>query len=218
MHIHREGKKIILVALAIFLAMIAVTNWFCPKQTFWHYFLYLSAFGWMTWIVSFFRVPHRKIENEPNAIFSSADGTIVVIEETFENEYFKDKRIQVSVFMSPFNVHVNWFPFSGEVSYMKYHPGKFLVAKNPKSSTDNERNTIVVRSEKGQEVLIRQIAGIMARRIVSFVCPGDKACCGEEFGMIRFGSRVDFFLPCDAKINVKIGDKVRAKKTIIARF
>lgn len=218
MHIHREGIKIIIVALVVYLAIAVAINWFYPKQTIWHYIIYFSLGGWFIWIVSFFRVPHRIVCSESDAILSSADGRVVVVEEVVENEYFKDKRIQVSVFMSPFNVHVNWFPFSGQVSYVKYHPGKFLIAKNPKSSTDNERNTIVLKGENNQEVLVRQIAGIMARRIVCKIKVGDEACRGKEFGIIRFGSRVDFFLPVSAKVDVKIGDKVRAQKTIIARF
>jgi phosphatidylserine decarboxylase len=173
--------------------------------------------GWISWTFAFFRVPHRKVNKaDINQVIAAADGTVVAIEEVDEPEYFKDKRIQVSVFMSPFNVHVNWYPIAGEVSYTKYHPGKFLVAYHPKSSTENERNTVVVRTDDGQEVLVRQIAGLMARRIISSAAKGDDAVPGKEFGIIRFGSRVDFFLPLDAIVQVTMGQKVRALKTSIA--
>lgn len=169
------------------------------------------------WAVSFFRVPtKRQITHEENAVVSSADGEIVAIEEVEEKEYFHDKRIQISVFMSAYDVHVNWFPMDGVVSYVKYHPGKKLFAINPKSSELNERNSVVVKDSKGREVLFRQIAGVMARRIVCNVKEGDKAEVGKEFGMIKFGSRVDFFLPCDADIQVEMGDDITGQVTVLA--
>ena len=169
------------------------------------------------WAVSFFRVPtRRQITYEENAVVSSADGEIVAIEEVEEKEYFHDKRIQISVFMSAYDVHVNWFPMDGVVSYVKYHPGKKLFAINPKSSELNERNSVVVKDSKGREVLFRQIAGVMARRIVCNVKEGDKAEVGKEFGMIKFGSRVDFFLPCDADIQVEMGDDITGQVTVLA--
>ncbi|MBR6438107.1 MAG: phosphatidylserine decarboxylase family protein [Bacteroidales bacterium] len=169
------------------------------------------------WAVSFFRVPtRRQITHEENAVVSSADGEIVAIEEVEEKEYFHDKRIQISVFMSAYDVHVNWFPMDGVVSYVKYHPGKKLFAINPKSSELNERNSVVVKDSKGREVLFRQIAGVMARRIVCNVKEGDKAEVGKEFGMIKFGSRVDFFLPCDADIQVEMGDDITGQVTVLA--
>ena len=169
------------------------------------------------WAVSFFRVPtKRQITHEENAVVSSADGEIVAIEEVEEKEYFHDKRIQISVFMSAYDVHVNWFPMDGIVSYVKYHPGKKLFAINPKSSELNERNSVVVKDSKGREVLFRQIAGVMARRIVCNVKEGDKAEVGKEFGMIKFGSRVDFFLPCDADIQVEMGDDITGQVTVLA--
>lgn len=217
MHIHREGYKIIFLTLLIIIILISMLKLFFPIQQWFHYVIYLLFFGWMIWTIAFFRVPHRKPVNRgDNQVISAADGTIVAIEEVDEPEYFKDRRIQVSVFMSPFNVHVNWFPIAGEVSYTKYHPGKFLVAYHPKSSTENERNTVVVRANDGQEVLMRQVAGVLARRIINYAKKGDKALPGKEFGIIRFGSRVDFFLPTDATIEVEIGQKVKAQKTIIA--
>ena len=150
-----------------------------------------------------------------NAVLAPADGKVVANEIVKENEYFKGECRQISIFMSIYNVHVNWFPMDGEVTYYKYHPGKFLVAFNPKSSTDNEHNTTVVKDNMGREVLFRQIAGFLARRIVCELEAGDKAQAGEEFGMIRFGSRLDVFLPVDAEVKVKIGDKTRGKVTVL---
>ncbi|HMM10628.1 MAG TPA: phosphatidylserine decarboxylase family protein [Bacteroidales bacterium] len=218
MHIHREGFKIIATSAIVLTALNIFVYWLFPQIALLHYGLLLLSALFLFWAVSFFRVPHRQHPVVDNAIVASADGTVVAVEEVNENEYFKDKRIQVSVFMSPFNVHINWFPIEGTVAYVKYHPGKFLIANHPKSSTLNERNTIVVRDGRGREVLVRQIAGLLARRIICFVKPGDEARLGAEFGLIRFGSRVDFLIPADAQVNVKIGEKVRANRTIIAFF
>jgi phosphatidylserine decarboxylase len=218
MHIHREGYKIIanvFIAVAIVaLVIVFYTN----TYTLLHLFLFLPLLLTLIWTISFFRVPHRKVIQLDDLVVSSADGTVVVVEEVFEPEYFKDRRIQVSVFMSPLNVHVNWFPMNGEVSYTRYHPGKFLIANHPKSSTENERNTLVVKDSKNREVLLRQVAGMLARRIICFSKAGDKAALGEEFGLIRFGSRVDFYLPLDATIEVKIGDKVKGTQTVLAKL
>jgi phosphatidylserine decarboxylase len=218
MYIHREGIKIVSVSAIIYVAVAALLTWLMPEEIIFLDTLYI-AFGLiLLWQISFFRVPVRKVNQQADAVVSAADGTVVVIEEVTETEYFNDRRIQISVFMSPFNVHINWFPIEGEVSYVKYHPGKFLFANNPKSSTDNERNTVVVRDKKGREVLFRQIAGMMARRIVCYTTKGKPAPQGGEFGLIRFGSRVDFFVPVDAEVMVKIGDKVQGQKTVLARF
>jgi phosphatidylserine decarboxylase len=218
MYIHREGIKIVSVSAVIYVAVASLLTWLMPDEYLFLDTLYI-AFGLiLLWQISFFRVPIRKVNQQPDAVVSAADGTVVVIEEVTESEYFNDRRIQISVFMSPFNVHINWFPIEGEVSYVKYHPGKFLFANNPKSSTDNERNTVVVRDKKGREVLFRQIAGMMARRIVCYTTKGKPAPQGGEFGLIRFGSRVDFFVPLDAEVMVKIGDKVQGQKTVLARF
>ena len=168
--------------------------------------------------LQFFRMPIRELVIDENKIYAPADGEIVVIEKTNETEYFNDERIQVSIFMSPFNVHANWFPISGIVKYFKYHPGLFLVAWHPKSSTDNERTSVVIENEKGQAILVRQIAGAVARRIVWYTDTNEKAKQGEQFGFIKFGSRVDLFLPLDAKINVELKQKTRAKQTVIASF
>lgn len=151
-----------------------------------------------------------------NAVISPADGLVAANEVVMEDEYFHDQRRQISIFMSIYDVHINVFPFDGEVTYYKYHPGKFLVAFNPKSSSDNEHNTIILKDTKGREILVRQIAGFVARRIVCDLQPGDKAVAGEEMGMIRFGSRVDVFLPLDAEVKVKIGDRTISKESVIA--
>ncbi len=217
MYIHKEGYKIIFTAFII-LAVLSVINWLTNPLLYLEILIYIGLAGWFIWTISFFRVPRRIVNFDSNAIISSADGKVVAIEEVNEPEYFNDKRIVVSVFMSPFNVHVNWYPVSGKVSYVEYHKGKHLAAYNPKSSLDNERNTVVVKASNGEEVLVRQIAGVMARRIVSYVKKYHLAKQGEEFGIIRFGSRVDFFLPTDVKVQVKIGDKVTGKKTVIANF
>jgi len=169
-------------------------------------------------IVYFFRVPNRKFENIDGAILSSADGEVVAIEEVFEGEYLKQKCIQVSVFMSPTNVHINWMPASGEISYFKYHPGKHLFANHPKSSTLNERTSVGLRLSNDKEILVRQIAGLLARRIVCYPVVGQKMKQAEEFGFIKFGSRVDLFLPLGTEISVKLKDKVVGGNTILAKL
>lgn len=182
------------------------------------WFLYaLSAFLLIA-ILQFFRSPIKRVTPDEGIVLCPADGKVVVIEETEETEYFQDRRIQVSIFMSPINVHVNRNPISGIVSYFKYHPGKFLVAWHPKSSTDNERTTVVVKNQSNVEVLFRQIAGAMARRIVWYVKENDAVTQGAEFGFIKFGSRVDLFLPLGTEVTVNIGDKVVGGKTVIAKI
>lgn len=219
MYIHKKGHAVITTIILIAVVMLLAINLIFPDLLYLHIIFYIGAFLLIFWSFSFFRVPtNRKITHELNAVVSSADGEIVALEEVEEKEYFRDRRIQVSIFMSAYNVHVNWFPMDGIVSYHKYHPGKKLFAINPKSSELNERNTLAVRDEKGREVLFRQVAGIVARRIVCNVDTGSKAEVGKEFGMIRFGSRVDFFLPVDSEINVKIGDKVRGQVTVLAHL
>lgn len=215
MKIHREGYLIIAIGLAL-LSLIQIGNYFLYQFTGWLWLFLILSLGALVMaylIVQFFRIPTRICKYQPDDIFCPADGKVVVIEEVDETEYFKDKRIQVSIFMSPLNVHANYSPISGEISYVKYHPGLFLVAWHPKSSTDNERSTFVVKHESGKEVLFRQIAGAMARRICYYVQPKQHIKTGEEFGFIKFGSRVDVFLPLDTAINVKIGDMVQAKIT-----
>ena len=215
--LHEEGTIAILITLGIILVIVFLVNRAWPSQTVCHYLLYAFLLVVLVLTVRFFRVPiWRKTTLEEDAVLSPADGVVAANEVMFEDEYFHEKRRQISIFMSIYNVHVNFFPFDGEVAYYKYHPGKFLVAFNPKSSSDNEHNTIILKDKKGREILARQIAGFVARRIVCDLQPGDKAEVGEEFGMIRFGSRVDVFLPLSADVKVKIGDKVRTKETILA--
>jgi phosphatidylserine decarboxylase len=169
-------------------------------------------------IVRFFRNPARPADQTEKGILCPCDGKVVVIEEVEETEYFKDKRIQISVFMSPLNVHVNRNPISGIVSYFKYHSGKYLVAWHPKSSTENERTTSVIKSEDGTEILFRQIAGAVARRIRWYIKPGDKCTKGEEMGFIKFGSRVDIFVPIGTDIKVELEQKVSAAETLLAVY
>ena len=217
--LHEEGTKAILITLAVVAVSAFLVNWFWPVQAWWHYLLYSFFLLALVLVVRFFRVPiWRKTTLAENAVLAPADGVIAANEVVMEDEYFHDKRRQVSIFMSIYNVHINFFPFDGEVTYYKYHPGKFLVAFNPKSSSDNEHNTIVLKDAQGREILVRQIAGFVARRIVCDLKSGDKAVAGEELGMIRFGSRVDVFLPLDAEISVKIGEKTIGKETVLARL
>lgn len=217
--IHEEGSIAILITFVVIAVVTAFVNWLWPSQTIWHYLFYAVQLAILVLIVRFFRVPiWRKTTFEPDSVLAPADGEIAANEVVMENEYFHDERRQISIFMSIYNVHVNFFPFDGEVTYYKYHPGKFLLAFNPKSSTDNEHNTIILKDTKGREILVRQIAGFVARRIVCDLQPGDEAVVGEELGMIRFGSRVDVFLPIDAEIKVKIGDKTIGKETVLAKL
>ena len=217
MKFHKEGyTSLALVVLFIFIINTLANYYDAPTALKWFLYL-LSAFLFLV-IVQFFRSPIKHIVVDEGAILCPADGKVVVIEETVETEYFNEKRIQISVFMSPINVHVNRNPISGVVSFFKYHPGKFLVAWHPKSSTENERTTVVVKNKANVEVLFRQIAGALARRIVWYVKEGQEVRQGDEFGFIKFGSRVDIFLPLDAKIMVNLEEKVVGGKTILARI
>lgn len=215
MTLHREGTATILLG-TLFLGLIEWGNYWLYTQTTWLWLFLLLTIGVaVVWylIIQFFRIPKRICQFGPTDLYCPADGKVVVIEEVVETEYFNDKRIQVSIFMSPLNVHANYFPLSGLVKYVKYHKGLFLVAWHPKSSTDNERSTVVVEHESGQEVLFRQVAGALARRICYYAKEGQQAVTGEEFGFIKFGSRVDVFLPLGTNIDVKIGESVQAKLT-----
>lgn len=220
MTLHREGYTIIIVSMII-LAGIQAGNFFLYQYTGWLWLFILLSVGvtvMLYLIIQFFRIPKRECVFEPNDIMCPADGEIVVIEEVEETEYFNDKRIQISIFMSPLNVHANYNPISGIIKYVKYHPGLFLVAWHPKSSTDNERSTFVIQHNSGQEVLFRQIAGAVARRICYYVKEDQKVTTGGEFGFIKFGSRIDLFLPLDSKIDVKIGEKVKGKLTRLGQL
>ena len=217
--LHEEGTKAIFVTLAVVATTVILVNWLWPSQTLWHYLLYVFELVVLILTIRFFRVPiWRKTTIVEDAVLAPADGVIAANEEVMEDEYFHDKRRQISIFMSIYDVHINFFPFDGEVTYYKYHPGKFLLAFNPKSSTDNEHNTIVLKDKKGREVLVRQIAGFVARRIVCDLQAGDESVAGEELGMIRFGSRVDVFLPLDAEVNVRINHRTVGKETVLARL
>lgn len=217
--LHEEGTKAILITLGIIILATFAVNCFWPRQNVWHYLFYGFELVVLTLIVRFFRVPiWRKTTMEDDAVLAPADGVVAANEVVMEGEYFHDQRRQISIFMSIYDVHINFFPFDGEVSYYKYHPGKFLVAFNPKSSSDNEHNTIVLKDKKGREILVRQIAGFVARRIVCDLQAGDEAVAGEELGMIRFGSRVDVFLPLDAEVMVRINQKTTGKETVLARL
>ncbi|MBN8695555.1 MAG: phosphatidylserine decarboxylase family protein [Bacteroidetes bacterium] len=216
--IHKEGYPSIILTLIVVAIINFLTHYFAGSYAIVLWLGYaLSAFLLIT-ILQFFRNPARKIIIDENTITAPADGKVVVIEEVMETEYFKEKRLQISIFMSPINVHVNRFPIGGIVKYAKYHPGLFLVAWHPKSSTDNERTTIVVQHKNGQEVLFRQIAGALARRIVFYCKDGDPAVQGSEFGFIKFGSRVDLLLPTTVKVKVGLEQKVKGNETVIATF
>ncbi|MCU0325550.1 MAG: phosphatidylserine decarboxylase family protein [Spirosomaceae bacterium] len=212
--IHREGGVSIALSIIFFGLMYFIATFF-KDSILYYLFIGTGLFIFLV-ILQFFRVPVRQTTINPNHIIAPADGKVVAIEEVVETEYFKGPRRQVSIFMSPINVHINFNPLSGIVSYFKYHPGKYLYAWDPKSSTDNERTTVVVKHDNGTEVLFRQIAGALARRICWYVNEGDKVTQGKEFGFIKFGSRVDVFLPLDAKVLVKIGDKPVGGETVIA--
>lgn len=195
---------------------IQILNFYLFTFTGWLWLFLLLTLGALVMaylIIQFFRIPKRTCTFTDKDIMCPADGKVVVIEEVEETEYFKDKRIQISIFMSPMNVHANYNPISGKVSYVKYHPGLFLVAWHPKSSTENERTTMVVQHSSGKEVLFRQIAGAVARRICYYIRPEQHVMTGEEFGFIKFGSRIDVFLPIGTKINVNLGDLVKGKLT-----
>ena len=211
---HKEGNAIIGITLTLFFVLNYITSRITDKEWILHLVLGISII-FLVLILQFFRNPKRPVTIDDNKIYAPADGKIVVIEEVEELEYFKDKRKQVSIFMSPINVHVNRYPISGTVKYAKYHPGKYLVAWHPKASSDNERTSVVVEN-KNAAILFRQIAGALAKRIVMYSKEGDKAIQGEDFGFIKFGSRVDLFLPIDAKIEVSINQKVKGNQTIIA--
>lgn len=216
--IHKEGyPSIILTIIVVAIIHLVTHHFFYDYQiVLWLGYL-LSAFLLIT-ILQFFRNPERKIIIDENTITAPADGKVVVIEEVMETEYFNDKRLQISIFMSPINVHANRYPISGIVKYAKYHPGLFLVAWHPKSSTENERTTIVIKHKDGKEVLFRQIAGALARRIVFYSKEGDAAVQGAEFGFIKFGSRVDLLLPLTVKVKVQLEQKVTGNETVIASF
>ncbi len=217
MTIHKAGYALLIKMLLIFVAINLASFYFISNPTVVRTILIVSIIIYLL-IVNFFRFPNRVILRDDNTILAPADGKIVVIEETTESEYFKDRRIQVSIFMNIFNVHINWFPVNGIIRYFKYHKGNFAAAYLPKSSTENERTTIVIECNNGQTILMRQIAGAMAKRIVSYAPVGGKARQDQHAGFIKFGSRVDLFLPLNTKIEVKLGQKTTGSQTVIGTF
>lgn len=219
MTIHKEGYASIGIATLVFGAINALSVWFLSETLPVIAFLvFLVSFGAWIFIVSFFRIPGRLSTRGENKIICPADGKVVVIEETTDVEYFKDKRLQVSIFMSPLNVHVNRNVISGKVVYSQYHKGKYLVAWDPKSSTDNERHTVVYESPEGRLLLVKQIAGAVARRIVNYLTPGMEVEQGQEMGFIKFGSRVDILMPPGTKLCVKLGEAVKGGVTVLAEW
>ncbi len=218
MTIHKEGRKLLFILLVLLgLANIAASNYLPGNETARLLILAGSTVAFLL-VLQFFRSPVFEVAQDERQVLAPADGKVVVIEETEETEYLKERRRQISIFMSPVNVHVNRMPVGGSITYYKYHPGKYLVAWHPKSSTENERTTVVAKMKNGTEVLFRQIAGAVARRIKCYVEEGQELEQGQEFGFIKFGSRVDVFLPLNAKINIKTGDTTRAGKTVLAEF
>jgi len=211
---HKEGHKIILLTFITVVIITLLLDYFSINhKTYIQIFLIIQ----LIIVLQFFRNPKRITNFGDKNIVSPVDGKVVVIEEVFEPEYFKEKRIQVSIFMSPINVHVTRYPIGGQVTYSKYHPGKYLVAWHPKSSTENERTSIVIKNENCGEILYRQIAGALAKRIVNYAKESSYVNQGDDAGFIKFGSRVDLFLPLDTKINVSLNQKVKGAEDIIAK-
>ncbi len=212
---HKEGGKIILIATTLTVALLLLVDHFITLGWL-RMSIMLVILFFLIMILQFFRNPKRAVSISDSHIIAPVDGKVVVIEEVFESEYFKDKRLQVSIFMSPINVHVTRYPVNGKINFSKYHPGKYLVAWHPKASTENERTTIVVENSNFGEVLYRQIAGALAKRIVNYAQEGMQVVQGTDAGFIKFGSRVDLYLPLGTEINVKLNQKAVGGKTIIA--
>ena len=217
MTIHKAGYTLLLKIFIVLAILNCISFYFIPNAIAVNTILIISILLFLG-TVNFFRFPNRAIIMDDNTIIAPADGKIVVIEETEETEYFNDRRIQVSIFMNIFNVHINWFPVNGIIKFFKYHKGNFAAAYLPKSSTENERTTIVIECNNGESILMRQIAGAMARRIVSYAPVGGEARQDHHAGFIKFGSRVDLFLPLGTHINVKLGQKTTGSQTIIGTF
>lgn len=218
MKIHKEGYKSIAAATVITTLLLIGMDYLFPIQTIYHLLAYFTLLLFMIVVVRFFRMPERELVQGADIVLCPADGTIVAIEEVFVDEFFNEKRLQVSVFMSPNNVHVNRYPVSGKIVYTNYWPGSFLVAWHPKSSTENERNTVVVDHQQYGPIMVRQIAGALARRIVCYSRQNERIEQGRELGFIKFGSRVDLFLPLNAEIKVALEQKVQGGITVIARL
>ena len=217
MKIHKAGHILLFKAFVLFAFINVLVYAFIPNIIVFRAVLIVSSILYLL-MVNFFRFPNRHIIVKDNTILAPADGKIVVVEETFEPEYLKKQCIQVSIFMNIFNVHINWFPVNGIIKFFKYHPGRYMAAYLPKSSTENERTTIAIEATNGQEIVMRQIAGAMAKRIVSYAPVGGVARQDEHAGFIKFGSRVDLYLPLGTKIDVKLGQKVTGSQTLIGTF
>ncbi|MFL5742851.1 MAG: phosphatidylserine decarboxylase family protein [Flavisolibacter sp.] len=218
MRIHKEGYPTIIISTIVVAVILLLTVLLImPRYPILGWLIAVGIGGLLLFILSFFRIPNRNYTEGHDVIVAPCDGTVVVIEEVEADEYFKDKRLQISIFMSPLNVHVNRNPVSGEVLYSEYHPGKYLVAWHPKSSLENERHSVVYR-QHGKEMLVKQIAGALAKRIVNYLKPGDHVKQGAEMGFIKFGSRVDLLLPLEAKIEVKINQKVKGGVTVLGKW
>jgi phosphatidylserine decarboxylase len=219
MRIHKEGQTIIIGTLIFFMVLYVLIAYFTNCNEF--YCNSIGIFGLLILIFNtfFFRNPLRKIKiAEPSAIYAPADGKIIAIEEVFETEFLNRKCIKVSIFMSIWNIHVNRYPVTGKIAYTKYHPGKYLIARHPKSSELNEHQTVVIEKPNGIEIMVKQIAGTVARRIVCYAKQGQHVVQGDDLGFIRFGSRVDIFLPLNASIHVQMNEKVKGNRTILAQF
>lgn len=214
MYIHKEGYKISILTICLVILFTVLIFWFTHGVGKWILEFLVLAISFC--VIRFFRMPNREMAINENKIISSADGTIVVVEKVFENEYLKCDCLQISTFMSPNNIHVNRYPISGKIVYTKYHDGRYLIANHPKSSTLNERMTICIEHSSGKKVLVRQIAGALARRIVCYAKEGENVKQAEELGFIKFGSRVDLFIPLQSELHVEIEDKVRGGQSIIA--
>lgn len=216
MTIHKEGYKSIVISAILFAVINLVSFYFISFHAAWlSWVIFILTLVLLLFIISFFRVPRRQLMLGSNLVIAPADGKVVVIEEVLDEEYFKDKRLQISIFMSPANVHQNRTPITGEVVYSQYHKGKYLVAWHPKSSTENERHSVVIRHPQS-EILVKQIAGALAKRIKNYLSVGQKVEQGAEMGFIKFGSRVDVLLPLNAKINVKFNEVVKGGVTVLA--
>lgn len=217
MHIHKEGYRVIRLCFFILLVLNVIVV-LLPVRPLYSWIIAGLSLILLFLVIRFFRVPSRTIPLDDFNILSPADGRVVAIEQTTEDEFFKDKRIQISIFMSIWNIHVNWHPISGTVKYFKYHPGNYLIAKHPKSSLKNERTSIAIKKEKDKVIMVRQIAGAVARRIISYINVGTSVDQASQIGIIKFGSRVDIFLPLNVQLNVKLKDKVKGQKTILAKW
>jgi phosphatidylserine decarboxylase len=218
MRLHKEGlATIFITTVTVAVVLLLTVLLISPRYPVLGWIIGIGIVGLLIFILSFFRIPNRTHTEDDDVIVAPCDGTVVVIEEVQPDEYFKDRRLQLSIFMSPLNVHVNRNPVSGEVLYSQYHKGKYLVAWHPKSSTDNERHSVVYK-HKNKELLVKQIAGALAKRIINYLKPGDIVKQGGEMGFIKFGSRVDLILPLDAKIEVKINQKVKGGVTVLAKW